>query len=64
MTMANKLVVNKKLRGEDGYKTFSLRIKAASIDKIDVIAEQTGRSRNELICMFIDFALENCEVES
>ena len=62
--MANKLVVNKKLRGEDGYKTFSLRIKAASIDKVDVIAAQTGRSRNELICMFIDFALENCEVES
>ena len=62
--MANRLVVNKKLRGEDGYKTFSLRIKAASIDKIDVIAAQTGRSRNELICMFIDFALENCEVES
>lgn len=62
--MANRLVVNKKLRGEDGYKTFSLRIKAASIDKVDVIAAQTGRSRNELICMFIDFALENCEVES
>lgn len=62
--MANRLVVNKKLRGEDGYKTFSLRVKGASIDKVDVIAEQTGRSRNELICMFIDFALENCEVES
>ena len=60
----HKLVVNKKLRGEDGCKVFSLRVKETAVDKIDVIAAQTGRSRNELICMFIDFALENCEVES
>ena len=34
----------------------------ALIDKLDDIARKTGRSRNELIQMCIDFALENLEI--
>ena len=42
-------ITHKPLRGEDGYKVFSIRIKAGVAQQLDALAEQTGRSRNELI---------------
>ena len=60
----DKLIVRRKgLRGEDGYKTFSIRIKETTVEQLDTISAQTNRSRNELIGMFLDFALERCVVE-
>ena len=59
--MAEKLVIKK--RGADGYKTFSVRIKEETVEKIDEIAMKTERSRNELIGMFLEYALKNCETE-
>lgn len=53
----------KQLRGEDGYKVFSIRIREETVSKIDDIAAKTGRSRNELIGMFLNFAVEHCEIE-
>ncbi|MBM6918834.1 hypothetical protein H6A25_08800 [Intestinimonas butyriciproducens] len=32
------------------------------IKKLDEVAKQTGRTRNELIQMSIDFALKNLEI--
>ena len=32
------------------------------LNKIDNIASQTGRSRNELINIFLDYALNNYEI--
>ena len=32
------------------------------IERLDDVAKQTGRTRNELIQMCIDFALENIEI--
>ena len=62
--MAEKLIIRKKsLKGEDGYKTFSIRIKEETVTQLDNIAQKTNRSRNELINTFLDFALKNCEVE-
>ena len=61
--MKEKLIINKKsLRGEDGYKTFSIRIKEETVARLDKLAEETGRSRNELITLLLDFALDNSEV--
>ena len=61
--MKEKLIINKKsLRGEDGYKTFSIRIKEETVARLDKLAEETGRSRNELINLLLDFALDNSEV--
>ena len=51
-------------RGEDGYKIFSIRIKDGLVEQIDEISAKTGRSRNELIGMFIEFGLEHYEIES
>lgn len=63
--MSAKLIIKKakKLKGEDGYKIFSIRLKEETVKSIDAIASQTGRSRNELIGIFLDFAMKNCTVE-
>lgn len=57
------IIKPKKLRGNDGYKTFSIRIKEETVNKIDSISNQTGHSRNELIGFFLEFATEHCKVE-
>ena len=62
--MKEKLIINKKLlKGEDGYKTFSIRIKDETVIKLDKLAEETKRSRNELINILLDYAIENSEVK-
>ncbi len=62
--MKEKLVITKKNpRGVDGYKIFSIRIRDDTLDKINLLSEQTGRTRNELIGMLLDYALENSEVK-
>ncbi len=59
-----KLVIKpRKPKGEDGYKVFSIRVRDDTVARIDQIAAETGRSRNELIGMFLNFALENCTIE-
>lgn len=57
------VVKPKRPKGEDGYKVFSIRIKEETVGRIDAIAAKTGRSRNELIGTFLEFALEHCKVE-
>ncbi len=62
--MKEKLVINKKsLKGEDGYKTFSIRIKDETVVNLDKLAKETNRSRNELINILLDYAIENSEVK-
>ncbi len=61
--MGEKLIISKKnLKGEDGYKTFSVRVKQKTVDEIDKLSEKTCRSRNELINILLDYAVKNCEV--
>ena len=58
--MAKQLVIRPK--GDDGYKTFSIRIKEDTVAQLDKISAKTNHSRNELIGMFLEFALANCEI--
>ncbi len=61
--MEDKLIINrKKLKGEDGYKTFSIRIKEETVDKLNKLSEDTNRSRNELINILLDYAINNSKV--
>ena len=62
--MSNKLLITKKLRGDDGYRVFSIRIRSEILDKINDLSDDTGRTRNELIAMLLEFALANSEVVS
>lgn len=62
--MSEKLQISKRtaLKGEDGYKTFSIRIKDETVERLDQIANKTNRYRNEIINMMLEFGIENCEI--
>ena len=57
----SKLIIKKK--GDDGTKTFSIRIKEETVRRIDELAQKTDRSRNELIGILLEYGLNNCETE-
>lgn len=60
----NNLIIKlKRAKGEDGYKTFSIRIKEEIIARIDEVSVKTGRSRNRLIGLFLEYAVEQCVIE-
>lgn len=62
--MKEKLIINRKgLKGDDGYRTFSIRIREETVAGLDRLSTETNRSRNELINILLDFAIRNCEVE-
>ncbi|MDE5742432.1 MAG: ribbon-helix-helix domain-containing protein [Oscillospiraceae bacterium] len=62
--MSNKLKISKRsaIKGEDGYKTFSIRIKDETLERLEEIVAKTNRSRNEIIGMMLDFGINNCEI--
>ncbi|MCI8922224.1 CopG family transcriptional regulator [Oscillospiraceae bacterium 21-37] len=57
------IIKPKKAKGEDGYKVFSIRIREELVSRLDTISAQSGHSRNELIGIFIEFALNRCHIE-
>ncbi|MBQ7035494.1 MAG: ribbon-helix-helix protein, CopG family [Clostridia bacterium] len=62
--MKEKLIIKKKsLKGEDGYKIFSIRIKEETVSMLDQLSQDTNRSRNELINILLEYAAKNCEVK-
>lgn len=62
--MNDKLVIPKKsLKGDDGYKVFSVRLKDETVASLDKLAKKTNRSRNELINILVDYGIKNCEVK-
>lgn len=64
MSDDDKLIIRpKKYKGNDGYKTFSIRIKEELVESIDSISARTGHSRNELIGIFLDYAVNHCKIE-
>ena len=63
IVLKEKLILNKKLKGEDGFKTFSIRIKDETVVQLDMLSAKTNRSRNELISILLEYAIANCEVE-
>ena len=61
--MEEKLIINrKKLKGDDGHKTFSVRIKDDTVNRLNELSRKTNRSRNELINTLLEYAIANCKV--
>ena len=52
----------KRAKGEDGYRTFSIRIREDLAERLNDISAQTGYSRNELIGKFLEYAVERCKI--
>ena len=51
------------LKGDDGYRTFSIRVKSETVEKLDAIAKKSGYTRNALIGMFLEYAADNCVIK-
>lgn len=60
--MENKFIVHPRRPAFGKTSVVSARLPDEMIKKLDEVAKQTGRTRNELIQMSIDFALKNLEI--
>lgn len=54
-------VARKKYGGES--TVVSMRIARELLRQIDAVAEATGRNRNEILTMSLEFALDHMEIE-
>ena len=58
----NKLIItSKKYRGDSSV--ISVRLPNDLISSLDKIAEQTGRTRNEIVQMCLEHSVDNIEIE-
>ena len=61
--MGDKKLVIKPQKYGGETTVASMRIPKSMLAAIDMVAAETGRTRNEIIMMSIEFALENMQIE-
>ena len=63
--MAEEIKITKKSarKGDDGYKVVSVRMKDETVDKLDELSAKTNRSRNELINILNESAINIVKIE-
>lgn len=63
--MVDEIRIKKKSpkRGDDGYKIVSVRMRDELIAKLDSLSMQSNRSRNELINLLLEAAVEIVKVD-
>lgn len=54
-------IVSKKYKGVSSV--ISTRVPIEIVHKVDEIADKTGRTRNEIVLMCLEFALENLDIK-
>lgn len=59
--MKREILISKK-KGEDGHKVVSVRMRDETLARLDELSAQTNRSRNELINLLLENALQNVTV--
>lgn len=59
----DRIIIKKTRRGDDGYRVFSVRVRESIVERIDKLAAESGRSRNEIIGILLENAVERSEVE-
>jgi len=60
--MENKVIKVTK-RGEDGSSNLTIRLRNDILNELNSIAIKTNRSRNELVNLFLEFAVKNWELD-
>lgn len=60
--MEKKFVVHPRKPAFGKTTVVSARLPNVMIEQLDKVAQETGRTRNELIQMCIDYALDNLEI--
>lgn len=63
--MANEIKIKRKVprKGDDGYKIVSVRMKEELIERLDALSTNTNRSRNELINLLLNAAIDIVKIE-
>jgi len=63
--MSKEIRISKKQqkKGDDGYKIVSVRMKDELIPRLEELSAKTNRSRNELINLLLEAAVENVTIE-
>lgn len=63
--MAGEIRITKKQprRGDDGHKVISVRMRDETIERLDEPSGRTNRSRNELINILLERALDIVKIE-
>lgn len=62
--MQNEINIKKKAqKGEDGCKVISVRMKDELLEKLDNLSAKTNRSRNELVNILLESAIDIVKVE-
>lgn len=63
--MDKEIKITKKVprKGDDGYKVVSVRMREEMLERLDGLSARTNRSRNELINLLLDAAMEIVKVE-
>ncbi len=63
--MADVIKITKKgaRRGDDGCKIVSVRMKDELLERLEELSAKTNRSRNELINMLLNAAIDIVKVE-
>lgn len=63
--MAEEIKITKKAarKGDDGYKIVSVRMKEEMLEKLEELSAKTNRSRNELINLLLESAINIVKIE-
>ena len=60
MSEKKLIISSKKFRGDSSV--ISVRLPDDMIEKLDTIADQTGRTRNEIVQKCLAYSIENIEI--
>ncbi|MFR5876726.1 MAG: ribbon-helix-helix protein, CopG family [Eubacterium sp.] len=58
-----KAYSNKKIKRESTFRTFTIRLNSEIVDNINDLAKQSNRSRNEIIKILFEYAIDKCEIK-
>lgn len=63
--MADVIKITKKdiRKGDDGCKVISIRMKDELIERLDELSSKTNRSRNELVNLLLNAAIDIVKIE-
>ncbi len=63
--MAEEITIKKKglYKGDDGHRVVSVRMKNELIEQLDILSQNTNRSRNEIINLLLESAVGIVKIE-
>ena len=63
--MAEEIRITKKLprKGDDGYRIVSVRMKETLLERLDALSAKSNRSRNELINLLLESAVDIVNID-